>query len=497
MRAGLACCFTKQIKFVSLEAMLRLKLLTLLVVAGGLFSCSGNKRDPKTLVIAVEGEPKKLDPRVALDAISWRMSYLYTEPLLNVGRDFLPIPGLAMKYEDKGAKDFTFYLNPEAKFHDGTPVTSEDVRFSFEQYAAEKSVFKAAFSAIESMDTSEEHVFRLKLKEAKVSFLTGDIPVVRILPKHLALQDRYPLAPVGSGPYEFVKQQGRDFILQKSKHYPGQESLFFNKVIVRVIEDPTTRYLSLVKGVVDIVFNAINSDKIVEIRDNSKQLSLHQGPGNTYQYLLFNFNNDKFKDVRVRQALAYAINREEIVKYKLKGLARLANSLISPNNYFHNDQARNYAYDPNKAKELLKQAGAEGIAIEIKTSTNKESNAIVRIIKDHWEKVGVKVQVKPAEFATYFADVKGGNFEVGSMRWAGVTDPSMLHDVFYSKNTLQVEIVVVIATNSWIPCWSKLRKQWICNSAKYYSIKSRIRFLRNCRIFRYGTLTTWWSAKSL
>lgn len=411
------------------------KLWTLLGSMFLLLSCSGDKKSLKTLVIAVEGEPKKLDPRVALDAISWRMSYLYTQPLLNVGDNFLPTPALALSYENKGAKEFTFYLNPNAKFHDGSPVTSEDVRFSFEQYGSDNSVFKEAFSIVESMDSTEEHVFKMKLKEPKVSFLTGDIPVVRILPKHLALAEGYSQNPVGSGPYKFVKKDGRDFILEKNEHYPGNEKLFFNKVIVRVIEDPTTRYLSLVKGAVDIVFNAINSDKIVEIENNDDELVLHKGPGNTYQYLLFNFKNEKFTNPKIRQALAYAINREEIVKFKLKGLAKLANSVISPNNFYHNKEALNYPFDLAKAKQLLKEAGAQDLAIEVKTSTNKESNAIVRIIKDHWEKAGVKVTVKPAEFATYFADIKSGNFEVGSMRWAGVSDPSMLYDVFHSKNT--------------------------------------------------------------
>ncbi|MEO5666674.1 MAG: ABC transporter substrate-binding protein [Bdellovibrionota bacterium] len=402
-------------------------------------ACTGNKgSDAKTLIIGIESEVKNLDLRTTMDMNSAQVINLFSQSLLQINDKMLPEPELAMSFSDQDARIFEFILPQDALFHDGSPVTCDDVLASFKQASGETSRIKSAFEDVKLYSCPEPFKFRIELNNPKASFLAGDVTAVRILPKKLA-ESTAEAAPIGSGPYKYVSRDTRDIVFErfdKFVSYKGgtrqTKPYFFDKIIVRTVQDPTTRWLSLTSGEIDVLINALSPQKVVEAR-TTPGLQVFEKPGNTFQYLGFNLRLPKFKDVRVREAVAHAIDRDSIIQHKLYGLASKANSVISPLNYYHNPNIKDYAYDPELSKKLLKEAKMENLEIEIKTSSDRDVTSIAMVIKEQLEKVGIKVSLKPYEFATFFADVQKGNFETFSLRWVAVTEPDIMHKIFHSS----------------------------------------------------------------
>jgi peptide/nickel transport system substrate-binding protein len=413
--------------------------LSLLTLAA---ACTGGDggTDAKTLVIGIESEVKNLDLKTSMDANSSHVIGLYAQSLLRINEDMLAETDLALRYAvEEGGKRYVFTLPTDSSFHDGKPLLCEDVQASFKQAAGPGSRIQSSFTEVESFECPAPDTFVIKVKVPKASFLVADVSAVRIMPKAVA-EATIEAPPIGTGPYKYVGRSDRDILFERfagfKRHVDGkpQPALFFDKVIVRQIQDPTTRWLSLSSGDVDVLVNALSQQKVVEAEKN-ESLRVYKKPGTSFQYLGFNLRLPKFRDQRVRQALAMAIDREQIIQHKLMGLATKADSVLSPTNFFFSKDLSSRPFDLEGAKKLLKEAGAENLTIELKTSSDRDIASIVLVIKEMWEKAGVKVTLRPYEFATFFADVQKGSFEVFSLRWTAVTEPDILFQIFHSKET--------------------------------------------------------------
>jgi peptide/nickel transport system substrate-binding protein len=410
---------------------------SLILVA--LASCTGSRAsDPKTLIIGIESEVKNLDLRTTMDMNSAQVISLFSQSLLKINNEMLPESDLAVSYSDQDARIFEFVLPQDAMFHDESPVTCDDVLASFEQANSEGSRIKSAFEDVKEFSCPSAEKFRIELTKSKASFLAGDVTAVRIMPRKFA-RSAAEAPPIGSGPYKFVKRHNRDIIFERfdgfARYKDGvreKNPYFFDTIIVRSVQDPTTRWLSLTSGEIDVLINALSPQKVVEARGVAG-LQVHERPGNTFQYLGFNLRLPKFKDVRVRKAIAHAIDRDAIIEHKLFGLASKATSVLSPLNYYHKQELPEYNYNPELAKSLLKEAKAENFEIELKTSSDRDVTSIAMIIKEQLEQVGLRVVLRPYEFATFFSDVQKGNFEMFSLRWVAVTEPDILHKIFHSS----------------------------------------------------------------
>ena len=404
-----------------------------------LLACTGKKgSDSKTLIIGIESEVKNLDIRTTMDMNSAQVISLFSQSLLQINEKMLPDTDLATSFSDQDAKIFEFTLPQDASFHDGTPLSCDDVLASFQQATSETSRIKSAFEDVKEFSCPEAFKFRIELKNPKASFLAGDVTAVRIQPRKIAMSASE-APPIGSGPYKFVSRDSRDIVFERFDKFARYKNgvrdtkpYFFDKILVRTVQDPTTRWLSLTSGEIDVLINALSPQKVVEAR-TTEGLQVFDKPGNTFQYLGFNLRLPKFKDLRVRQAVAYAIDRDSIIQHKLYGLASKANSVLSPLNYYHKNDLKDYGYDPEMAKKLLKEAKMENLELEIKTSSDRDVTSIAMVIKEQLEKVGIKVSLKPYEFATFFSDVQKGNFEMFSLRWVAVTEPDIMHKVFHTS----------------------------------------------------------------
>jgi peptide/nickel transport system substrate-binding protein len=211
------------------------------------------------------------------------------------------------------------------------------------------------------------------------------------------------------------------------------------RVRFAVVPDATTRILELRKGSADLALNAMTADAIRTIRQRG-ELEVQQSPGTIYYYLAMNLRDPVLQDVQVRRALAYAIDREALVKYLWGDQARLADSILPPQHWAH-AAGPIYTHDPKKAREILDQAGyrpgKDGIRFHIvmKTSTEESTRLLSAALQQQLLEVGIALDIRSYEFATFLSDVMKGEFQLFSLRWIGGNEDPDIFEVFNSAKT--------------------------------------------------------------
>jgi peptide/nickel transport system substrate-binding protein len=184
---------------------------------------------------------------------------------------------------------------------------------------------------------------------------------------------------------------------------------------------------------VDLALNILTPD-MVEVFKREGDLSVSQTEGTNYQYIAFNLRDPVFQDLRVRKAFAYGVDREQIIKYLWRDQARPATGVIPPASWAFEGNVNTYPYDPQRARELLKQAGYENLSFTFRTSNADDARLLASVLQHQFRQIGVAMEIRSNEFATFFADIIKGNFQMYSLRWVGGNnDPDHLDAVFSSK----------------------------------------------------------------
>lgn len=417
--------------------------ITLIVffIWGAPFTLSGGE---KILRVGLESQPKTMDPRFSTDANGMRISHhLLFSTLVQHGQDLQIVPHLARSWETPDEKTYVFHLHEGVRFHDGKLLTAGDVKFTFEHLKnpTTNSPFAGTYATIQSITVRDPHTVEFKLTKPVASFLTSII--MPILPEHLVKQGGFGDRLTGSGPFRFVSRSPNEIVLAKNPDYfRGTPAL--DKIVFKVIKDNNTRFLKLRKGELDLVINAIALKKVDDFRKSplSEMYRVEEAPGLSYNYLGFNLKAGPLDDPRVRKAIAYGINVDEIIKYRLEGHAVSSYGLLSPVNWYSERNAQHYKYNPTKAKKLLDEAGLKDpdgngpqkrFQLELKTSNNEEVVGIALILKAQLAGVGIDLNVKSYEWGTFYGDIKSGNFQMTTMRWVGVTEPDFYYDIFHSS----------------------------------------------------------------
>ncbi len=252
--------------------------------------------------------------------------------------------------------------------------------------------------------------------------------------------DKFGAKPIGTGQFRFVSaEQDRDVVIERNDQYWGEKAKV-KRVRFIVVPDTTTRALELRNGSADIAPpGSLNPDMYVALR-NDPTIKQMESPGTVLGYLAMNLRDPILKDVRVRQALAYAIDREPLIHYLWRDLARPANSVLPPQHWAYNGDVPTYQHDPQKARELLDAAGypvKNGVRFHItmKTSTEESTRLLAAVLQQQLREVGIVLDIRSFEFATFFADVQKGAFQLYSLRWIGANqDPDMFEYVFDSSS---------------------------------------------------------------
>ena len=416
---------------------LRVRAFFVFTITLFLLACS-SKPDPNTLVMIIENSPTNLDPRIGLDAQSERIDELIFDDLCTRDEHLNVQPGLAERWEIPNPLTYVFHLHQGVKFHDGRPLTSRDVKWTFDSLLQGKirSTKAAAYRPVDHIDAPDDYtvVFHLKEPFATLLWNVSD-GAIGIVP--YGSGEEISRNPMGSGPFRFVSAEpDKEVIIERNDGYWDAQARL-KRVRFAVIPDATTRALELRKGSADIAVTSLTGDMVLALERASNLEVLH-APGTVLAYLAFNTRDPILKDVRVRQAVAYAIDRAPMIHYLLRDFARPAYSLLPPGSWAYNGDVPHYDYNPDRARQLLEQAGypaVNGVRLHLtmKTGTDENTRLMAAVLQQQLRDVGIALDIRTFEFATFFSDVTRGAYQVHSLRWVGGNeDPDILEYVFHS-----------------------------------------------------------------
>ncbi len=398
------------------------------------------KFDPTSLTFLIEANPVNLDPRFATDGQSQRLDglifsgLLARDPQMNLHGD------LAESWQTPDPVTYFFHLKPNIHFHDGHPLNSADVKstFDFILNPANKSPKRGSFRMIEKIEAPDPLTVVFHLKEPYASFLWNLIPsAAGIVPANAAAD--FSRHPIGTGPFRFVSQsQDDEVLLARNPNYfaavPEIQYIRF-----RIVPDAVVRALELRKGSADLEMSSLSAD-LIPVLVRRPSLALSERPGTNFAYLGINLQDPVLAKREVREALAFATDREALVKFLLHDQARVANGILPPNHWGYEPNVTQYPADTTRAEKLLDAAGypraANGIRfhLTLKTSTEEQARLIGAALQEQWRKAGIDLELRPLELATLLSDSIHGNFQLTFLRWVGANnDPDVFEFVFSSK----------------------------------------------------------------
>jgi peptide/nickel transport system substrate-binding protein len=420
--------------------MRRLDLIMLVALAIACFAGCASKPDPNTLVMIIESSPTNLDPRVGVDAQSERIDELLFDSLVRRDAHFTLQPWLAESWEIPDPLTYIFHLHHGVRFHDGRPLTSRDVKWTFDSLIKGKlrSAKTSTYAQVSSIDAPDDYtvVFHLKQPFAPMLWNLSD-GAIGIVP--YGSGEDFNRHPVGSGPFRFVSAQtDKNVVVARNSDYWATPAKLA-RIDFKVIPDATTRALELRKQSADIAINSLVADTVVTLQ-RDKDLTVMEAPGTIYAYIALNQRDPILKDVRVRQAIAYAINIAPIIHYLLRDEARPAYSVLPPQHWAYDGDVQRYLHDPKRARQLLDSAGyraTNGVRfhLTIKTSTEESTRLLAAVLQQQLREVGIALDIRTYEFATFFADVTKGAYQVHSLRWIGGNqDPDIFENIFDSAS---------------------------------------------------------------
>jgi peptide/nickel transport system substrate-binding protein len=420
------------------------RIAILLAFLGGwvlpLLSCS-QAPDPNTLVMIIESSPTNLDPRVGIDGQSERIDELLFDALLTRDEHFNVQPGLAERWEILDPLTYVFHLHGGVTFHDGRPLTSRDVKWTLDSLLQGKirSTKTSTYRFVDRIETPDELTIVVHLKEPFAALLWNLSEGAMGIVPYGSLEE-ITRQPIGTGPFKFVSAEtDKEVILQRNDTYWGKAP-HLARVRFAVVPDATTQALELRKGSADLTINSPMPPDAVVTLQRDPSLIVQYGPGTRLAYLAFNLRDPVLKDVRVRQAIAYALDRRPMIEYLWRGQVQPAHSILPRQSWAYNDDVPQYDYNPGKARQLLDAAGYPAVNgvrfhIAMKTSTDENTRLMVAVLQQQLRDVGIALDIRTFEFATFFADVTSGAFQLYSLRWIGGNeDPDIFDAAFHARN---------------------------------------------------------------
>jgi peptide/nickel transport system substrate-binding protein len=396
--------------------------------------------NPNVIVVGITSGPNNLDPRIGTDAVSQQISQLVFGGLMKVNENLRIVPELADALSHPTPTTYVATIKRGVRFHDGHELTSADVAYTFRCFLDPKfiSARKGAYRSLKSVAAPERYTVVFTLKEPFESF-----PINLVMPIVPDGADAtFGLHPIGTGPYRFAGYAVDDHVdlTAFDGYYEGRPRN--DGLLLKIVPDDIMRGLELRKGTMDLVLNDLAPDIVFQLRSDPALQDV-ESPGTDYQYMGVNLRDPILKDVRVRQAISYAIDRHAIVEYLRRGLAAPAVGILPPVSWAFEPDVVTFPYDPAKARALLDAAGypdpdgdgpAPRFHLSLKTSNVEFNRLQSSVIQQNLRAVGIALDVRTFEFATLYADVLKGNFQMFTLQWVGgaVTDPDILRRVFHS-----------------------------------------------------------------
>ncbi|MFW0779443.1 ABC transporter substrate-binding protein [Rossellomorea marisflavi] len=429
-------------------------MLMILLVSTLLYGCGsegssgegGGDKDnaaPKQLIFGRGGDSVALDPAVVTDGESFKVTVNIFETLVNFGeQDTEPNPGLAEKWDvAEDGLTYTFHLREGVKFQDGTDFNADAVVKNFDRWMNGNEeafyYYKSMFGGfkgdeghvIEDVKAVDEKTVEFKLKRPQAPFLKNIAmsPFAIVSPKAIDEQgDKLGENPVdaGTGPFKFKEWKRNDkIVLVKNEDYWQKDQPKLDEVVFRAIPENSARLNALISGEIDLA-DGVNPSDAGQVESNA-DLQIFERPSMNVGYLGLTSTRKPFDNPKVRQAINYAINKQSIIDAFFEGKAEIAKNPMPPVVAGYNDELEGYEYDPEKAKELLKEAGLEDgfemdlWAMPVPRPYMPDGQKVAEAIQADLEKVGVKAKIVSYEWATYLEKARKGEADAFLLGWTG------------------------------------------------------------------------------
>jgi peptide/nickel transport system substrate-binding protein len=404
------------------------------------------------LIVGSAGRPRTFNPALISGSPIVPGAQLFASPLL-IDRDWKPRPYLAESWSvSEDARSITLNLRRDAKFHDGRPVTSEDVEFSI-QAVRDHHPFRGMLQPVNAVTTPDRHTAVIRLMEPHPALqLAMTLVFVPILPKHV-YGDGQPLAThprntdkvVGSGPFRFVEfKPGEHVIMERFDDFFFRGRPYVDRLVFREYKDPTTMVLGFERGEIDFIMFANDPKDVARLkRVRGAQVLEDYVPGvGPLVWLGFNTRNPKLADKRVRQAISYAIDRDFVVKQLSTGALKRSTGPIHSASPFYSADVEKYDFDLKRAAALLDAAGlrpgADGkrLALTVDSTTSTDQRTLAEYLRPALAKVGIDVTVRIApDFVTWSRRVGDHEFEMTADSVWNWGDPVIgVHRTYQTSN---------------------------------------------------------------
>ena len=409
-----------------------------------------------TFVQASIAEPNNLLPVLSSDSASSAINGYVYNGLVRYDKNYVLEGELAESWQiSEDNLTITFKLRKDVTWHDGAPFTSADVMFTYRMYIDPDvpTSYAEDYKQVVRADAPDPHTFIVSYDKPYAPALESW--GVSIHPKHLLEgQDvtKSPLTrhPVGTGPYKFIKwESGERVVLEANPDYfEGEPKIY--RVVYRVIPDLSTQFLELQSGGLDFMgLTPIQYETQTDTPAFKRDFKKYRYLGFGYSYLGYNLERKLFQDKRVRQAISYAIDKQEIIDGVLLGLAKTATGPYKPDHWVNNPNIKRYPFDPERARALLKEAGwgdadgdgvldrgEERLAFTIVTNQgNDQRFKAAEIIQRRLKDVGIDVKIRIVEWATFLKEfIFPGNFDATILGWTGGPEPDQ-YNIWHSSKT--------------------------------------------------------------
>lgn len=393
--------------------------------------------DPNAVVVILPREPEQLDPRYVGDAYGLKVTRLLHASLVRIHPFTLePVPDLAESVLVETATRYRVRLRAGLTFSDGSALDADDVIATFRGLVDPqvKSRFVSTFSRIKSVQAAGPREVLFELDAPHATFITDlEVPILRA---EDALRPATPgQLPLGAGAYVLAARETGLLLLRANPRYHARP-VAHPELKLLVIHDDNTRALRMLAGAGDLALNTIPPLLLPLFERPEFRIQSEPGVGTTY--IGINLEQPALADVRVRRAIAHAIDRERLIAYKLFGRARLASSWIADSHWAYARDTPSYDFNPARARVLLDQAGlvpnGDGVrlSLTLRTSSDRGVISIARALSSMLRDVGIDLDVRPSEGATLLADLARGRFELTYLQSPDVVEPHVLSWFFQS-----------------------------------------------------------------
>lgn len=437
------------------------KVILLMISISVILTACGQKaeRNPNTFVESSIGDARRLNPIIANDSASGLINDQVFNGLVKYDKDIKLIGDLAERWDiSPDGKSITFHLRKNVKWHDGAPFTAEDCLFTYQRLTDPKvaTPYGSSYMDVKKAEVVNSYTFRVTYKEpfspALESWGMG------IIPKHLLEgkdinTDAFNRHPVGTGPYKFTEWTAGQKIVLDANHEYFEGRPKIDQFIYRIIPDSSTMFQELLSGGVDMMglspIQYLRKSETRRIRENYRK---YRYPANSFTYMGYNLTSGLFTDKRVRQALAYAIDRQSIIDGVLLGIGRPCTGPFAHVSWAYNPNVRPYEYDPEKAGRMLAEAGwkdengdgvieKNGRPFRFTILTNQGNSERIRaaeIIQQNFRRIGLDANIRVMEWQAFLEQIDKRSFDAIILGWSMGRDPD-LYDIWHSSKTKKGE----------------------------------------------------------